>query len=51
MAIVGNVKGLPFLEEFKRRMPHMDLFDWLQLCFGFQVIIISLLPFSDCKIA
>ncbi|KAK6134488.1 hypothetical protein DH2020_031770 [Rehmannia glutinosa] len=36
MAAVRNVRGLPFLEDFKRRQPYMDLFDWLQLCFGFQ---------------
>ncbi|KAL9145596.1 hypothetical protein ABFS82_13G054300 [Erythranthe guttata] len=36
IVIVGNVRGLPFSEEFKRRVPYMDLLDWLQLCFGFQ---------------
>ncbi|KAL0399594.1 UNVERIFIED_CONTAM: putative callose synthase 8 [Sesamum radiatum] len=36
IAAVRNVRGLPFLEDFRRRIPHMDLFDWLQLCFGFQ---------------
>ncbi|XP_020549899.1 putative callose synthase 8 [Sesamum indicum] len=36
IAAVRNVRGLPFLEDFRRRVPHMDLFDWLQLCFGFQ---------------
>ncbi|KAL0362554.1 UNVERIFIED_CONTAM: putative callose synthase 8, partial [Sesamum calycinum] len=36
IAAVRNVRGLPFLEDFRRRVPHMDLFDWLQLRFGFQ---------------
>ncbi|THG01315.1 hypothetical protein TEA_002807 [Camellia sinensis var. sinensis] len=33
---VRNVRGLPFLEDFKKRMVYLDLFDWLQFCFGFQ---------------
>ncbi|XP_057461314.1 putative callose synthase 8 [Actinidia eriantha] len=36
VAAVRNVRGLPFLENFGRRMANMDLFDWLQFCFGFQ---------------
>ncbi|GFQ05755.1 putative callose synthase 8 [Phtheirospermum japonicum] len=36
IAVVRNVRGLPFLDDFKRRQPYIDLFDWLQFCFGFQ---------------
>ncbi|KAL3651083.1 putative callose synthase 8 [Castilleja foliolosa] len=36
IAIVRNVRGLPFVDDFKMRNPYMDLFDWLQFCFGFQ---------------
>lgn len=37
VAAVRNVRGLPFIEDLKRRVAHIDLFDWLQFCFGFQV--------------
>ncbi|KAI3457533.1 hypothetical protein Pfo_014196 [Paulownia fortunei] len=37
IAAVRNVRGLPFLEDFKRHVPYMDLFDWLHICFGFQI--------------
>ncbi|KAL8512379.1 hypothetical protein ACS0TY_018750 [Phlomoides rotata] len=36
IAAIRNARGLPLLEDFKRRMPHMDLLDWLQFSFGFQ---------------
>ncbi|PIN16654.1 1,3-beta-glucan synthase/callose synthase catalytic subunit [Handroanthus impetiginosus] len=36
IALVRNVRGLPFLEDCKKQVPHMDLLDWLQFCFGFQ---------------
>ncbi|KAL8135546.1 putative callose synthase 8 isoform X2 [Apium graveolens] len=36
VAAVRNVRGLPFIEDLKRRVAHIDLFDWLQFCFGFQ---------------
>lgn len=39
IASVRNVRGLPFLEDFQRRMPDMDMLDWLQFCFGFQVLL------------
>ncbi|XP_052206358.1 putative callose synthase 8 isoform X2 [Diospyros lotus] len=33
---VRNVRGLPFLADFQKSAPYMDMFDWLQFCFGFQ---------------
>ncbi|KAH6785388.1 hypothetical protein C2S51_037843 [Perilla frutescens var. frutescens] len=36
IASVRNVRGLPFMEDFQRRMQDMDMLDWLQFCFGFQ---------------
>ncbi|XP_059662797.1 putative callose synthase 8 [Cornus florida] len=36
VAAVRNVRGLPFPGDFQRRVPSTDLFDWLQICFGFQ---------------
>ncbi|KAL8477489.1 hypothetical protein ACS0TY_029690 [Phlomoides rotata] len=36
IAAIRSARGLPLLEDFKRRMPHMDLLDWLQFSFGFQ---------------
>ena len=41
VAAVRNVRGLPFLENFGRRTANVDLFDWLQFCFGFQVIHVT----------
>ncbi|XP_074319213.1 putative callose synthase 8 isoform X1 [Silene latifolia] len=39
VAATRNIRGLPFLEEFKKlknsKAP-FDLFDWLGFCFGFQ---------------
>lgn len=43
VAAVRNVRGLPFLEDFRKRVAYLDLFDWLQFCFGFQVILICFL--------
>ncbi|KAL8542060.1 hypothetical protein ACS0TY_003066 [Phlomoides rotata] len=37
IAAIRSARGLPLLEDFKRRMPHMDLLDWLQFSFGFQL--------------
>ncbi|KAL3508824.1 hypothetical protein ACH5RR_028225 [Cinchona calisaya] len=31
-----TVRGLPFVEDFKKRVVCLDLFYWLQFCFGFQ---------------
>ncbi|GMH24888.1 hypothetical protein Nepgr_026731 [Nepenthes gracilis] len=36
VAAIRNIRGLPFLEDFKKRRGSLDLFDWLQFCFGFQ---------------
>ncbi|CAI9088922.1 OLC1v1023382C1 [Oldenlandia corymbosa var. corymbosa] len=36
VAACRNVRGLPFVEDFKKRVVCMDLLDWLQFCFGFQ---------------
>ncbi|KAK2980586.1 hypothetical protein RJ640_000181, partial [Escallonia rubra] len=36
VASVRNIRGLPFLEDFRQHVAYMDLFDWLQICFGFQ---------------
>ncbi|GER33644.1 glucan synthase-like 4 [Striga asiatica] len=36
IAAVRNVRGLPFLDDFKSRQAYIDLFDWLQFCFEFQ---------------
>ncbi|XAR56395.1 1,3-beta-glucan synthase [Bertholletia excelsa] len=36
VAAVCNIRGLPFLEDIRRQKACMDLFDWLQFCFGFQ---------------
>ncbi|KAI5662239.1 hypothetical protein M9H77_21562 [Catharanthus roseus] len=36
VAAVRDVRGLPFVEDFKKRVACLDLFDWLQFCFGFQ---------------
>ncbi|KAL8542062.1 hypothetical protein ACS0TY_003066 [Phlomoides rotata] len=49
IAAIRSARGLPLLEDFKRRMPHMDLLDWLQFSFGFQVPFFSLyFSSSDC---
>ncbi|KAK2976918.1 hypothetical protein RJ640_006426, partial [Escallonia rubra] len=37
VASVRNIRGLPFLEDFRQHVAYMDLFDWLQICFGFQM--------------
>ncbi|EPS60052.1 hypothetical protein M569_14751, partial [Genlisea aurea] len=36
IAAVHNVRGLPFVDDFKSQVPSLDLFNWLQLCYGFQ---------------
>ncbi|XP_075498077.1 putative callose synthase 8 isoform X2 [Primulina tabacum] len=36
VAAVRNVRSLPFLDDFRQQAPYLDLFDWLQFCFGFQ---------------
>ncbi|KAI7745123.1 hypothetical protein M8C21_003762, partial [Ambrosia artemisiifolia] len=36
IAVVRNVEGIPFIEEFTNHAPHFDLFGWLQHCFRFQ---------------
>ncbi|GAA0169377.1 hypothetical protein LIER_23880 [Lithospermum erythrorhizon] len=36
VASIRNVRGLPFLNDLKRRAVCVDLFDWLQFVFGFQ---------------
>ncbi|CDP06081.1 unnamed protein product [Coffea canephora] len=36
VAAFRKVRGLPFVEDFRRRVVCLDLFDWLQFCFGFQ---------------
>ena len=42
VAAVRNIRGLPFLEEFKKckASKAFDIFDWLESCFGFQVLIV-----------
>lgn len=47
VAAIRNVRGLPFLDDFKKRVALVDLFDWLQFCFGFQV---NLICFFHCDI-
>ncbi|KAK3027298.1 hypothetical protein RJ639_041119 [Escallonia herrerae] len=37
VASVRNIRGLPFLEDFRQHVADIDLFDWLQICFGFQM--------------
>ncbi|KNA15478.1 hypothetical protein SOVF_097910 [Spinacia oleracea] len=39
VAAIRNIRGLPFMEEFKKRKPPrapFDIFDWLGFVFGFQ---------------
>ncbi|CAL0310217.1 unnamed protein product [Lupinus luteus] len=36
IAVIRNVRGLPPAQEFKKQGPFVDLFDFLQHCFGFQ---------------
>ncbi|KAI8557991.1 hypothetical protein RHMOL_Rhmol04G0054100 [Rhododendron molle] len=33
---IHNIHHLPFVEDFQKQVACMDLFDWLQFCFGFQ---------------
>ncbi|KAH7844337.1 hypothetical protein Vadar_026931 [Vaccinium darrowii] len=33
---IHNVHHLPFVEDFQNHVASVDLFDWLQFCFGFQ---------------
>ncbi|KAM7498543.1 hypothetical protein LguiA_022957 [Lonicera macranthoides] len=37
VAAVRNVRGLPFLDDFRGYVAYIDLLDWLQFCFGFQL--------------
>lgn len=39
VAIVRNTRGLPPPEDFQRHQPFVDLFEFLQYAFGFQVLI------------
>lgn len=41
---VRDVRGLPFLEDCRKQETNLDLFKWLQFCFGFQVL--TFLEFS-----
>lgn len=41
---IHNVHHLPFVEDFQKHVASVDLFDWLQFCFGFQVIPATYLP-------
>ncbi|KAL6975553.1 hypothetical protein U1Q18_024347 [Sarracenia purpurea var. burkii] len=36
VAAVRDIRGIPFPEDFRKSVAFMDLFDWLQYCFGFQ---------------
>uniref|UniRef100_A0A1S3X858 Callose synthase 8 n=3 Tax=Nicotiana TaxID=4085 RepID=A0A1S3X858_TOBAC len=36
VAAVRDVRGLPFLEDCQKHITNLDLFNWLQFCFGFQ---------------
>ncbi|WMV39602.1 hypothetical protein MTR67_032987 [Solanum verrucosum] len=36
VAAVRDVRGLPFLEDCRKQETNLDLFKWLQFCFGFQ---------------
>ncbi|XP_009622154.1 putative callose synthase 8 isoform X2 [Nicotiana tomentosiformis] len=36
VAAVRDVRGLPFLEDCRKHTTNLDLFNWLQFCFGFQ---------------
>lgn len=44
---IHNVHHLPFVEDFQKHVASVDLFDWLQFCFGFQVIPATFLPPLD----
>lgn len=37
IAVTRNVRGLPPAQDFKKHGAFVDLFDFLQHCFGFQV--------------
>lgn len=37
IAVIRNVRGLPSAQDFKKHGAFVDLFDFLQHCFGFQV--------------
>lgn len=45
IAAVRNVRSLPSDQYFQKHGAFIDLFDFLQYCFGFQVILISILFF------
>lgn len=38
VAAVRNIRGLPSAEDFQKHGAFTDLFDFLQYCFGFQVL-------------
>lgn len=38
IAAVRNIRGLPSAQDFQKHGAFIDLFDFLQYCFGFQVI-------------
>lgn len=43
VAILRNTRGLPPPEDFQRHQPFVDLFEFLQYAFGFQVLFRNLL--------
>lgn len=43
IAAVRNVRSLPADQYFQKHGAFIDLFDFLQYCFGFQVILILIL--------
>ncbi|PHT43719.1 putative callose synthase 8 [Capsicum baccatum] len=36
VAAVRDVRGLPFLDDCRKQETNLDMFKWLQFCFGFQ---------------
>ena len=38
IAAVRNIRGLPSAQDLQKHGAFVDLFDFLQYCFGFQVI-------------
>lgn len=38
VAAIRNVRGLPSAQDFEKHGAFTDLFDFLQYCFGFQVL-------------
>lgn len=43
VAAIRNIRGIPSANDFQKHGGFIDLFDFLQYCFGFQVIYSKIL--------